>query len=997
MLDSSSPRLFTIAPGQHFLSTLAAALIDNAVRNRLFEGRALEDILLLLPTRRAAREISDIFLQLTRARGRDAILLPEISTLGDITETGYETAMLGELSADALEEPPQIAPQERHFQMMNMIARWADAGGVKLDTGRMSALALELETLLDNAQNEQVDLAGLSDLVPDELADNWQQTLEHLSIITKSWPLYLESQQRLDPTDRRNRLMALLADSWQNSPPNQAVIAAGSTGSIRATSQLLKVVAHLPEGCVVLPGLDTHMRPRMHEQLRHDAAHPQSALAALLHEMKASVRDVADWPGSLPASARTRRILTALNPVPLTAEWAQEKVDAPSHATQDMSDMALLEAPDLRAEAGAIALAMRSVLETPSKTAALVTPDRRLARRVAVELRRWNIEVDDSAGRTLANTPLAQFMRLVNDMCARKFAPVPLLAVLKHPLTCLGRTRGALLGDVRQLERKFLRGPRPGGGLAGLQALMDGDKASYAGPRALLAELERAVQPLVDLPDPAALDARLDALEATCRALMVRPDTLADMVLEVDPHGADIAAFLGGLREHAGLCVAIPQQDWPALFDLWVARPVVRDRPPGESRLFIWGLLEARLMQADLMVLGGLNEGDWPKLPETGPWLSRPMRAQLGLSAPERRIGQAAHDFVQAASGPRVLLTRAGKIDGTPTVAARWLRRIETLCGKLPRDEGIRLLAIWTALDTGPNAPQPVARTQYAPPVSARPAQLSVTQIETLIRDPYALYARKVLGLHEWEPVDGPILPTHRGTFLHAIFENLLRNKGGSFPEDIPDAMMQTAEKLAGEMPGGAMVLDFWRARLLALADWFGTYERDREYQATQVWVEAQGELCWDIAGAPFTLTAKADRIDKRADGTYRIIDYKTGQPPTQRAINNHIAVQMTLEAAMAERGAFAGEGVRAGEVSDVEYLQLSGRYPPGRARAVKLEDGLFGATLESVENLIAAYRDADMPYISQVRPNLINFESRYDHLARVDEWRVNLRGGEDA
>ena len=841
-----------------------------------------------------------------------------------------------------------------------------------------------------------MDLTGLSDLVPDELADNWQQTLAHLSIITQSWPLYLESQQRLDPTDRRNRLMARLADSWQKNPPRQAVIAAGSTGSIRATAKLLKVVAHLPEGCVVLPGLDTHMSADMHDRLRHDAAHPQSALAALLYEMKASVDDVTDWPGSQSASARTRHILTALNPVPLTADWASEKPNARPDATQEMSGMALLEAPDPRAEAGAIALAMRGVLETPAKTAALVTPDRRLARRVAVELRRWNIDVDDSAGRALANTPLAQFMRLVNDMCARKFAPVPLLAVLKHPLACLGRTRGALLGDVRQLERKYLRGPRPSGGLAGLKALMDEEKDGDAGPRALLAELGYAVQPLVDLPDPAALDARLDALEAACRALMARPGTPADAVLEADPHGADIAAFFEGLREHAGLCVAIPHQDWPALFDLWVARPVVRDRPPGESRLFIWGLLEARLMQADLMVLGGLNEGDWPKLPETGPWLSRPMRAQLGLSAPERRIGQAAHDFVQAASGPKVLLTRAGKIDGTPTVAARWLRRIETLCGKLPRDEGNRLLEVWTALDTALGVPRPVARAQYAPPVSARPARLSVTQIETLIRDPYALYARKILDLREWEPVDGPLLATHRGTFLHAIFENLVRNNGGSFPADMPTALMQTAEALAAEMPGGSMVLDFWRARLLALADWFGAYERDREHPATKVWVEAQGELCWDIAGAPFTLTAKADRIDKRADGTYRIIDYKTGQAPTQRAISNHIAVQMTLEAAMAERGAFADEGARAGEVSDVEYLQLSGRYPPGRARVVKLEVGLFDATLKSVENLIAAYREPDKPYISQARPNLINFESRYDHLARVDEWRANMRGGED-
>lgn len=1002
MPDSSSPRLFTIASGQHFLNTLAAALIDDDARNELVPNRALEDVLLLLPTRRAVREISGIFLELAQARGRDAILLPEISTLGDITETGYETAMLGELSADALEEPPQIAPQERHFQMMNMIARWADDTGHKLDTGRMSALARELETLLDNAQNEQVDLAGLAQLVPDELADNWQQTLEHLSIITQSWPLYLKSQQRLDPTDRRNRLMARLADSWQNSPPRQAVIAAGSTGSIRATAQLLKVVAHLPEGCVVLPGLDTQMRAQVHERLRHDAAHPQSALAALLHEMKASIGDVADWPGSQPASARTRHILTALNPVPLTADWASDFSDttpdtAPDTA-QEMSGIDLLEAPDPRAEAGAIALAMRGVLETPEKTAALVTPDRRLARRVAVELRRWNIDIDDSAGRALAGTPLAQFIRLVNDMLAGNFAPVPLLAVLKHPLACLGRTRGALLGDVRALERKYLRGPRPSGGLAGLRAMLDGDSdnESKAGSRAVLVDLARAIEPLVKLPDPAALDVRLDALEAACRALMARPDAPADTVLEADPHGADIAAFFESLRAHAGLCVAIPRQDWPALFDLWVARPVVRDRRPRESRLFIWGLLEARLMQADLMVLGGLNEGDWPKLPETGPWLSRPMRAQLGLSAPERRIGQAAHDFVQAASAPQVLLTRAGKIDGTPTVAARWLRRIETLCGKLPRDEGNRLLEIWTALDTGPDAPKPVARAQYAPPVSARPTQLSVTQIETLIRDPYALYARKVLGLRDWEPVDGPLLATHRGTFLHAIFENLVRDNGGSFPEDMPAALMGTAEKLAGEMPGGAMVLDFWRARLAALAEWFATYERDRAHPATQVWVEAVGALQLQIAGAPFTLTAKADRIDRRADGGYRIIDYKTGQPPTQRAIDNHIAVQMTLEAAMAERGAFAGEGVRAGAVADLEYLHLSGRYPPGRARAVKLEAGLFDATLESVENLIAAYREADKPYISHARPNLITFESRYDHLARVDEWRANMLAGED-
>lgn len=1002
MPDSSRPRVFTIAPGQHFLQTLAATLVDDAQRAHLVGARALEDILLLLPTRRAVREISSIFLACAEQQGRDALLLPNISTLGDITENGYEAALLGELNADALDVAPQIAPQERHFQMMNMILHWANETGHQLDTRRVSALARELETLLDNAQNEQVDLGGLSDLVPDELADNWQQTLEHLSIITQSWPLYLEGQQRLDPTERRNRLMSHLADKWRIDPPKEAVIAAGSTGSIRATAELLQVIAHLPHGGVVLPGLDRHMSQPLRDALRDDAAHPQAALAHFLHQLDVSAPDVAAWPGSQPAPARTRHIMMALNPVPLTAAWVDVRADAQdageTSATNamhtDMLGMDLLEAPDPRAEAGAISLAMREVLETPDKTAALVTPDRRLARRVAVELRRWNIHVDDSAGRALANTPLAQLMRLVNDMIAQNFAPVPLLAVLKHPLVSIGRHRGDLLKDIRWLEQQHLRGPRAVGGLSGLRDVLDA--ASDARALALLTQVEQAAAPLTHLPNPADLAARLDALEATCFALLAQPDMPGDAVFAADPHGEDVAAFFQSLRDYAGLCVPVPHHDWPALFDLWVARPVVRDRQASNSRLFIWGLLEARLMQTDLMVLGGLNEGDWPKLPETGPWLSRPMRAQLGLSAPERRIGQAAHDFVQAASAPRVLLTRAGKIDGTPTVAARWLRRIETLCGALPREEGARLLSIWQALDSANDAPAPTGRASFAPPVAARPAQLSVTQIELLIRDPYALYARKILGLREWEPVDGPLMATHRGNFLHAIFEHLVKENDGKIPADLARDLMAMAEKLAGDMRGGAVLLDFWRARLAALADWFDAYERDRSHPPEQVWVEVDGCLTWEIAGQPFTLTAKADRLDRCADGSYRIIDYKTGQPPTQKAIDAHIAVQMTLEAAMLARGGFAAHGVGDGAVSSLEYLQLSGRYPPGQVRHVRVGDGLFDQTLESVAHLIAAYRDAGKPYISQARPDLIKFESRYDHLARVAEWRSNFRGGDD-
>jgi ATP-dependent helicase/nuclease subunit B len=672
----------------------------------------------------------------------------------------------------------------------------------------------------------------------------------------------------------------------------------------------------------------------------------------------------------------------------------------------------IIEAPDARAEAGAIALLMRETLQKPDKTAALVTRDRKLARRVAAELQRWGIKVDDSAGTPLTQGPVTIWLRQILACAAEDFAPVALLALLKHPKTCLvrhddvanhvglahdpsdeARDKAAHLRAVYQLEAAILRGVRPpatkGQGLAGLQAA-----AQTAGhDTGLLDALAHAFAPLTSLPEAAPMAEHMQALMAVAQVLSHPTKQL----LGHDEEGRALTALSEQLSAHSVLAGDIEKADWPALFDMWLARESLRAQGPTHDRLHLWGALEARLMQADVMILGGLNETVWPPMPETGPWLSRPMRAALQMSQPERQIGLAAHDFVQGASAPLVYLTRAKKIDNAPSVAARWLRRLETLYGKQKRDEQNRLLAWWRSLDHNPNE-QILAATQPAPcpPISARPDRLSVTQIETLVHNPYEIYARKILRLRPWDAVDTPPHAGHRGTLIHAILEQLVArdlHKGDA----VAQSVMQLADELQGQEPGGAAILAYWQARLKAMGAWLADHFAAQGDNVDESFVEQRGQWQMNIDGAPFTLSAIADRIDRRKDGVFDIIDYKTGAMPSRKDVDEHIAPQLTLEAAMLWAGGFAGLGdTLNADIGKLSYVHVTGREPAGKLMDVPASDALIDAASHMVHQLIAAYRQPSQPYLVHVRPKAkqAGAPNMFDHLARVKEWRSDSELG---
>jgi len=1001
---SGGPAVYSIPAGVPFVDALAAGLLARAGGDPL----ALARTTVLLPTRRACRALTDAFLRRT---GGKATLLPILRPLGEVDEEELLLAADAPLDGAAgADLAPAIPDMRRRLLLARLIleGEWALGGRATgrgaLTADQAAALAQELARFLDQAQTQRLDLDRLADLVPEDYADHWRITLDFLRLIGTHWPRLLAAEGCLDPAQRRNRLLAAQTAAWDRAPPADPVIAAGSTGSIPATADLLKCVAGLPAGGVVLPGLDRDSDADSWRAL--GPTHPQAGLARLLAHLEIDRDAVRDWPApglekaAARAASRRRLIAEALLPAAATATWRDRP--PPEAATEGI---ARIDCASAQEEAVTIALLLRQTLETPGRTAALVTPDRGLARRVAAELRRWEIEIDDSAGTPLARTPPGAFLRLAAACLAEEAAPVPLLALLKHPLAAGGLAPGAFRDHARRLERAVLRGPRPGPGFAGLRRALTaarraGAAAEVAALKDWLAPIARAAAPFARLlgRDSVPLADLVRAHLAFAEALAASESEPGPARLWAGEAGEAAAEFVADLLDAAGGFGRLGGAAYPALLDELLAGRAVRPRHGAHPRLFVWGLLEARMQQADLVVLGGLNEGSWPPEPAADPWMSRPMRAAFGLPPLEARIGLAAHDFAQAVAAENVVLTRARRVEGAPTVPSRWLLRLDARLAAAGRslDRGAAAeAAAWRdALDRAA-ATRPAPAPAPAPPVAARPRRLSVTQIETWMANPYAIYARKILGLERLDPLDAAPGAAERGSLIHAALEAFLRAHPDGLPADAADKLRAIGAALFDrEALAHPNVRAFWWPRFLRIADWFLDWERGRRAGADPVGAEMRGKAVLDGPAGPFTLTATADRIDRLAAGGLSIVDYKTGAVPARGAIEAGRAPQLSLEAVIAAAGGF-GQAA-AGPTAELVHVHLSGGDPPGKAEPYKGDVGaLVAAARDGLAGLIAAFDDPATPYLAHPDPGAGPRFDDYAHLARLGEWGVG--GGDES
>nr|WP_281496138.1 double-strand break repair protein AddB [Marivita sp. S6314] len=955
-------------PGADFATQLVLGL-----KHRLREAppEAMARVELVLNTRRMQRRVEAVFDTL------GAGFLPRIRLITDLADP-IETALL----------PKPVPALRRQLELAELVSRLIDADPSLAPRAAIYDLAQSLGALLDEMQAEGVTPADIADLDVTDQSGHWERAQRFLGIITQYFD---PNSDTPDAATINRRVLANKLMRWADAPPDHPVIIAGSTGSRGSAFQLMCAAATLPHGAVILPGFDFDTPVSVWSVLRDNARntdamqgedHPQFRFARLMDHLGVAADQVQGWTDApAPNPARNALVSLSLRPAPVTDQWLMDGPALPP-LSEAISSLTLLEAPSPRNEARAIALRLRQAAEDGT-TAALITPDRMLTRRVSALLDRWNILPDDSAGTPAQLTAPGRLLRHIAQLRVKGPTADALLTLLKHPLCHSGADRGQHLLWTSELELFIRKTGVPYPDLKQLQAWKKADKAAdwLAWMDAcLLQPAITATRPLGD-----------HITDHIAQAEQICAGSTSDDASELWAKEAGKVArkVFDALIENAGFGGILSARDYADLIDGVLRAEEVRDRDAPHPHILIWGTIEARVMGADLVILGGLNEHSWPDAPPADPWLNRRMRQQAGLLLPERRIGLSAHDFQQAIGAKEVWLTRAERSEDAETVPSRWLNRLTNLMQGLPqtggpealkeiRARGNHWLRLGQALET-PILSQPAVRPSPVPPLIARPTELSVTNIEKLIRDPYAIYASKVLRLRPLHPIQHAPNPMHRGTILHKVFEDFVSDTAENVDLVTENRLIQTAtDILEANVPWPADRIQ-WRVRIEKIARWFVENERARRVLARPVLFEKTGAIT--LAKPPFKITAKADRIDLNDRAEAFVYDYKTGTAPT-RDQQMVFDVQLLVTAALICEGGFTQLSPRS--VADARYISLGGE---GKEVPAPLDECPPDRTLAMLNTLIEAYRDPDTGYTARNKMHKDVFGSDYDQLSRYGEW----------
>lgn len=975
MSDKAQPHIYSISPEKGFIDTLAAGLLQQTEN----QPENLSHYRIFLPTRRACRTLRESFLKLTNGK---PLLLPQMSPLGDIDETEL---MIKLPEVQALDIPPAISSLQRQILLSRTIQAIPD---FKAGADQAMALAKALGQFMDQIIIEGLSLDILHTVVPEDFADHWQITIDFLKILSENWPAILNENGVIDAADRRNRLVNALSRHLTNSRPATPIIAAGSTGTVPATRALMNVIAGLPKGSVILPGLDREIDTQSWEAL--DDAHPQHSLKVLLESFDMEPGDVPEWPYASEnvRHSRTRLLGEIMRPAETTHLWTRIQVSNIGKPLEGLEYYALDTPQD---EAMLIALILRETLESEAKTAALVTPDRALARRVSLICKRWGIVLDDSGGRPLSETRRGSFFALCLNAVLEDCRPVALLALLKHGLFTLpGFDTGALTRTVSGLDRNHLRGIVAYNNFADIidqkPDLPEQDQSFLLAMDDLFAPI-RALKQNGYVPFQDLLKSHILLAEQISTG---KGDT---QTLWMEDDGEALSSLLSELLNYAHLFPNMPLGIYADILAGLMQQATVRPSYGTHPRLMILGQLEARMVQSDVMILSGLNEGSWP--PDIGhdPWMSRPMRKNYGLPSMDMRIGLSAHDFSQCFSAPRVVMTRSRRSDNAPSVPSRWIQRLETVLKSV--DITLDDLAkgpyeSWVQAIQDCGEPEPYKRPAPAPPAGKRPKKLPVTAIESWMRDPYALYAKYVLKLRKLDDLEGDMDAAMRGSLIHDIFDRFITDYPDDIPDNGADILMDYAVEALGQPKEHTDFWLFWEPRLKRMIDWFITHETEWRDGASPKRTEAEGAYTFDDLA--FTLHAKADRIDMLNDNKVAIIDYKTGQPPSMTDIRAGLAPQLPLEAVILKHQGF--EGIASNDIGYLGFWRMSGASDAGEEITIKAKkdetlDDLADAAEHGLHALITAFDNDNTPYMSLPRPAMApraSFQD-YAHLARVQEW----------
>lgn len=1028
--------VYTVPPDQPYLDAVAKGILDDIGDDML----TLADVTLLVPDMQVGSRLRQAFLR--QLQGKTSIL-PRIEAPGGASDDELSLQLTGSnvLSQALMDIPPQVTKLERQLILAAEILK---IPGMSSSMQKAVKLASELGRLLDVLQRHSIDLADLETVVPEGFEKQWEKTADFLKIITDVWPKRLAEMGRIDPEDRRNALIQIQAANWLQQPPKKPMIAVGFAEASPATISLLQAVSLMEQGSIVLPGLDRDLDARGWDDV--SPVNPQYALKQILQGIDADRADVDVWPGAVPpspharavnpartAAARAALLRAAMNPAgdtPEDTERAEAEMENAAAAfgekaagkpandnraakidPQALSGLDLVTCATPQEEASVIALKMRETLEVAGRTAMLVTADRSLARRVSARLKHWKIDVSDSAARNMAETQVGILLLSSAQMAADRWAPIPLLETLKHPLAGLGLEKSVYAAHVRDIEAMALHGARPAAGAAGLKetltAAFNRRTRSKSAPLTV-AEAEAQTKTLhdtVDLiqekgadffrlmssPTPVPFTDLITAHILFIEDFAATSDTPGRDRLWSGAEGAQAVRFFTRLRAVAATLPDMTGRDYLDVMQGLLKAERAPVKRNSHSALSILTPEQALFEKADTVIIGGLNDGSWPQPPAENPWLSPDMLKALGVPAPEGSIGHAALQFLQLASNSNVLITRAERAANAPTVVSPFLTRMLMVlkgAGLAKQIEGkTKLLDIHTALHT-PASVNPISAPEPRPPVSVRPKELPVTAVEALMRDPYAVYAKYILGLNELPPIDASPSVAEKGNFTHEALDAFVRKYPKELPKDAVGALLKMGADAFKTRIDNPSVKSFWWPRFERIAEWFVKYEIARRKVSRTLGTEVRGRLEIDLgAGETFTLTSIADRIDLNSSDKLAIIDYKTGGVPASKDIYLGFSPQLTLEALIASTGGF--EKIDARETGSLEYWKLSGARPAGEITVIEGSniEQLIEFAREGITRLMTTFNQKDTPYYSSPRADWAPRYKKFNHLARTAEW----------
>ncbi|WP_144094411.1 double-strand break repair protein AddB [Croceicoccus sediminis] len=995
MSDGTRLSLYSIAAHRGFADALVAGLIPRYREDRF----GLARLTLLLPSRRAIRTVTEAFVRLSG----EGLLLPRMAVIGDIDLDETLGPLLDPIGEGAA-IPPAADPTRRWLALASMLRQAMEAEGLTVP-GRAALLrqAREIARTMDRLLVEDIDpdeLMGERVIgIVGDLSKHWERNLRLFMIVQRMWLAELNSRGEIDAPARRNALFEHVSRRWSVVPPAHPVVAAGITSASPAIARLLRTIAGFADGAVILPDLDLTLDDEVWNALGSaghsdnpddpplspgDAVtHPQYHLKLLLNRMGVNRGEVRPWHrrglGAAPPE-RSKAISNLFLPPEQSATW----VDLPANRRR-LAGVRIMETAHPEEEAQAIAVLIREALEQPERRIALVTPDRGLAGRVISHLARWNVIADDSAGHPLPQTVAGRLFLHLADVMGTRAAPIPLLSALSHPLAGASgnEERRLWLANVRKFDLA-LRGPRLDAGLEPLgRAVME--RAHRRDDAALAQWWQDAADmlaPLTQMGEAESVD-----LAEVLDCLVVTAEKLCGTRIWGEPDGRMLASFVEDLREAARAePTTLDPAEIPAILRDAMDQQSVRPPWGGHPRIAIYGLIEARMSRADLVICGGLTEGSWPASASSDPLVAPAVLRGLGVPGGDFRIGLAAHDLAAALGAPEVVLSHASRDVGGPVIASRFVLRVKAMLGEqFESHRELEAVKLARALDDTEPAP-PYPRPAPRPDAEQRKVAISATALDRLRSDPYQFYASHILRLRALDAIDEEPTPAWKGTVVHDILQ-----KWHERHDCAPGTLAPLALEELGRLSGHPFMRGLWQPRLLAGLEWVEQEQAALVEAGREVLlVEQSGAMTFNGV----KVTAKADRIDRLPDGTLAIIDYKTGKPPSASMVEQGFALQLGTTGLIAENDGF--DRVR-GTPTHFEYWSLSrGKegfgyreepIPEGRRKSgIPREDFLYESA-RYLGEAIDAWITGDEPFTARLNPDLGGYND-YDQLMRLDEWQ---------